>query len=156
VEADRYDGNSDKIFLKRPIMHHGIGYAFGSGGSRHGCSKSISAQEAIKIIQSFQYMYSSQTQAKSLVVIEKDALTIRSKFDFPLDSCGDSASEISASWYPVFLDGVSTAQTYCRDAASRDNERSGYEKVQVASFTSYERALEFAKAIGGRVGKPNE
>ena len=88
--------------------------------------------------------------------IEKDADRLLSKFNFPLNSCGDSPSGNNERWHPVFMDGtflVDAKRLYCKDAVSRGKSRRGFENVQVGSFTSYERASEFAKAVGGRVGK---
>jgi uncharacterized protein YgiM (DUF1202 family) len=75
------------------------------------------------------------------------------QFNFPLASCGDSASEPSETWYSVFIDGgnVDEIRTrYCGDAISA-SRKSGAATIQVASFTSYARALSLAKAIGGVV-----
>lgn len=75
------------------------------------------------------------------------------QFNFPLATCGDSAAEPSETWYSVFVDGGSVDEIrnrYCGDAISA-NRKSGAATVQVASFTSYARALSLAKAIGGVV-----
>ncbi len=76
-----------------------------------------------------------------------------SQFNFPLATCGDQTSEPSETWYSVFLDGgdINDIRTrYCGDALST-SRRSGTPTIQVASFTSYAKALTLAKAIGGVV-----
>jgi uncharacterized protein YgiM (DUF1202 family) len=77
-----------------------------------------------------------------------------SQFAFPLTSCGDRTSEPSGTWYSVFIDGGNVDEIrsrYCGDAISTTREKSGTPTVQVASFTSYAKALSLAKAIGGVV-----
>lgn len=83
---------------------------------------------------------------------ETDAAS--AQFNFPLASCGDRSSEPSETWYSVFVDGGNVddiRSRYCGDAISTTREQSGTATVQVASFTSYSRALSLAKAIGGVV-----
>lgn len=82
-----------------------------------------------------------------------DGSEATTQFNFPLASCGDSASEPSETWYSVFVDGGNVDEIrnrYCGDAISA-SRKSGTATVQVASFTSYARALSLAKAIGGVV-----
>ncbi len=76
------------------------------------------------------------------------------QFTFPMTACGDQSSEPSETWYSVFIDGgnINEVRTrYCGDAISTTRPKSGTATVQVASFTSYARALSLAKAIGGVV-----
>lgn len=76
-----------------------------------------------------------------------------SQFNFPLATCGDQSSEPSETWYSVFIDGgdLNDIRTrYCGDALST-SRRSGTSTIQVASFTSYAKALSLAKAVGGVV-----
>jgi uncharacterized protein YgiM (DUF1202 family) len=76
-----------------------------------------------------------------------------SQFNFPLATCGDQSSEPSETWYSVFVDGGDLndiRSRYCGDALST-RRRSGTPTIQVASFTSYAKALTLAKAIGGVV-----
>jgi serine/threonine protein kinase, bacterial len=71
--------------------------------------------------------------------------------------CGDPTSE-GATWYPVFVNNGDLAEIrrkYCADAFASKRE-DGTPTVQVASFTSQERAAEFAQQVGGQVGKPRE
>ncbi|MUL35263.1 hypothetical protein [Gloeocapsopsis dulcis] len=73
---------------------------------------------------------------------------------FPRKSCGDSFQRQGTYW-PVFIDGgnLSNIRTnLCNDAFSIIRER-GIRSVQLASFTSYERASSFAKQVGGTVGQ---
>ncbi|PPS40248.1 hypothetical protein B1A85_20890 [Chroococcidiopsis sp. TS-821] len=72
---------------------------------------------------------------------------------FPRKSCGDPFQSQGTYW-PVFIDGGNLRQIrthLCNDAFSIVRER-GIKSVQVASFTSYERALSFAQQVGGTVG----
>jgi hypothetical protein len=115
-------------------------------------------QEAVKVVESLQYMDSPQTKAKSLDEIERDARRLVNKFGFPLSSCGDPPSGNTDHWYPVFIDGSRAdygVQEYCKDALVKE-VKGGFGKVQLGSFTSYERASEFAKAVGGRVGETDK
>lgn len=85
---------------------------------------------------------------------ETDTASASTQFNFPLATCGDHASEPSETWYSVFVDGSNVDEIrtrYCGDAISTTREKSGTPTVQVASFTSYARALSLAKAIGGVV-----
>jgi SH3-like domain-containing protein len=75
-------------------------------------------------------------------------------FTFPMATCGDQASQPSDTWYSVFIDNGNINEIrsrYCGDAISTTHEKSGTPTVQVASFTSYARALALAKVIGGVV-----
>ncbi|WNZ21935.1 SH3 domain-containing protein [Leptolyngbya sp. NK1-12] len=77
-----------------------------------------------------------------------------SQFAFPLPTCGDRTSEPSGTWYSVFVDGGNIEEIrsqYCGDAISATRDKSGIPTVQVASFTSYAKALSLAKAVGGVV-----
>jgi len=154
---DKESNLSSIQFRDAPIVRSGRGYFFNSSGG--GKCISINLQEAVKVVESLQYMDSPQTIAKPLDEIEKDADRLVNKFNFPLDSCGDPPSGSNDRWYPVFMDEVVVLngiarQDYCKDAVIK--EKIGeFAKVQVGSFTSYERASEFAKAVGGRVGEPD-
>ncbi|MCU0526771.1 MAG: SH3 domain-containing protein [Elainella sp. Prado103] len=75
-------------------------------------------------------------------------------FSFPMAACGDRSSQPSETWYSVFIDGGNIDEIrsrYCGDAISATRQSSNTATVQVASFTSYARALSLAKAIGGVV-----
>jgi hypothetical protein len=79
-----------------------------------------------------------------------------SEFNFPKASCGDKPIEGENTWYPVFVDGgdLNTIRNqFCADAVSTVRENSQVKSVQLASFTTYDKALEFAKAVGGEVGQ---
>jgi uncharacterized protein YgiM (DUF1202 family) len=76
------------------------------------------------------------------------------QFNFPLATCGEQSSEPSATWYTVYIDNGDASQVrsrYCGDAISTTRAKSGTPTVQVASFTSYAKALTLAKAVGGVV-----
>lgn len=80
-----------------------------------------------------------------------------SSFNFPQASCGDKPTGADDTWYPVFVDGgdLETIRSrFCADAVSTVREDSQVKSVQLASFTSYDKAVEFAQAVGGEVGKP--
>jgi hypothetical protein len=79
-----------------------------------------------------------------------------SEFNFPKASCGDKPIKGENTWYPVFVDGgdLNTIRNqFCADAVSTVRESSKVKSVQLASFTTYNKALEFAKAVGGEVGQ---
>jgi hypothetical protein len=80
-----------------------------------------------------------------------------SSFRFPQSSCGDKPKGENDTWYPVFIDGAdleSIRANYCADAVATTRKDTGVETVQLASLTSYERALELAKTVNGDVGEP--
>jgi serine/threonine protein kinase, bacterial len=71
--------------------------------------------------------------------------------------CGDPPGSGDV-WYPVFVNNGDLSEIrrkYCRDAFASKRE-DGTPTVQVASFTSEERAAEFAQTVGGEVGKPRD
>jgi uncharacterized protein YgiM (DUF1202 family) len=73
---------------------------------------------------------------------------------FPQVTCGEEASTPSENWYPVFIDGAELSairSQYCGNAISEVRSKTGAPTVQVASFTSYEKAKKFAAAVGGEV-----
>jgi uncharacterized protein YgiM (DUF1202 family) len=73
---------------------------------------------------------------------------------FPQATCGEEASTPSENWYPVFIDGAELTairSQYCGNAISEVRSKTGVPTVQVASFTSYEKAKKFAAAVGGEV-----
>ncbi|MBF1999867.1 MAG: SH3 domain-containing protein [Synechococcales cyanobacterium M58_A2018_015] len=75
-------------------------------------------------------------------------------FQFPQASCGDQSSESGGVWYAVVLEGTTVEEVrsrYCGDAISTTRADSGTPTVQVASFTSYARALSLAQLVGGTV-----
>ena len=90
------------------------------------------------------------------------------KVSFPQDSCGDklpnSHTSLPLNLYPVYVkyteSNLETIKSeFCKDALQKTRE-TGEKSVQVASFTSNERAQEFKsfmiKKLGsGDVGKPN-
>jgi hypothetical protein len=78
-------------------------------------------------------------------------------FNFPKAGCGDKPSGEKDTWYPVFVDGgdlETIRHNFCADATSTVRKDSQVQSVQLASFTSRDRAIEFAKAVGGDVGQP--
>jgi uncharacterized protein YgiM (DUF1202 family) len=75
-------------------------------------------------------------------------------FSLPQARCGEEASTPSTNWYPVFIDGAelkAIRSQYCGNAVSEVRSKTGAPTVQVASFTSYEKAKKFAEAVGGEV-----
>lgn len=79
------------------------------------------------------------------------------KFNFPQNSCGDKLIGGNTTWYAVFIDEGDLSDIhnkYCADAVSIIRQKTGKLAVQLASFTKYDRALEFAQAVGGEVGHP--
>jgi hypothetical protein len=68
-----------------------------------------------------------------------------------LDSCGDQSSS-SDDWYPVYIPNSPenlryVRYYYCRDAIPRYRIDKGVKSIQVASFTSRDRAAEFAQQL---------
>lgn len=78
-----------------------------------------------------------------------------SNLSFPRASCGDPFHRSNTYW-PVFIDGGNITKiktNLCKDAFATVRKDTGIKSVQLASFTSYDRALSFAKQIGGTVGQ---
>jgi uncharacterized protein YgiM (DUF1202 family) len=85
----------------------------------------------------------------------KAAAVAAGEFKFPQATCGEEASTPSENWYPVYIDGAELSairSQYCGNAISEVRSKTGAPTVQVASFTSYEKAKQFATAVGGEVG----
>ncbi len=82
----------------------------------------------------------------------------QNSFNFPKATCGDKLTGDNDTWYPVFVDGgdlETLRHNFCADAKSTVRKDSKVQSVQLASFTSREQAIEFAKAVGGDVGQPS-
>ncbi len=80
--------------------------------------------------------------------------TAAGELTFPQATCGEEASTPSENWYPVFIDGAELSairSQYCGNAISEVRSKTGVPTIQVASFTSYEKAKKFAAAVGGEV-----
>ncbi len=76
-------------------------------------------------------------------------------FNLPMPSCGDALGA-GSTWFPVFIDNGDLDEIrsyYCNDARPTTREDTGVPAVQVASFSSYEKAAAFAQAIDGEVGQ---
>jgi serine/threonine protein kinase, bacterial len=68
-------------------------------------------------------------------------------------TCGDPGGT-GDTWYPVFINQGNLEQVrsqYCQDAIAKTRD-DGTPAVQVASFTSREKAESFAQKVGGEVG----
>ena len=77
-------------------------------------------------------------------------------FGFPKASCGDEASEESDTWWRVYIDSGDLDEIrrrYCKDAFKTVRKDTDAATIQVASFTSLERAKVFAKEVGGEVSQ---
>lgn len=73
---------------------------------------------------------------------------------FPQRSCGDPYKSNGTYW-PVFIDGGDLNRirsSFCNDAFAITRSQ-GIRSVQLASFTSYQRASSFARQVGGTVGE---
>lgn len=71
------------------------------------------------------------------------------------ETCGDPGGS-GQNWYPVFIDNGNLGQVrqqYCQDAIAKTRDN-GTPSIQVASFTSRQRAADFADRVGGDVGEP--
>lgn len=82
---------------------------------------------------------------------------VSSNRSFPHKTCGDPFKS-SGTYYPVFIDGGNVSKiraTLCKDAFAVVRANTGVNSVQLASFTSYERASSFAKQVGATVGQPS-
>ncbi|MBD3880318.1 SH3 domain-containing protein [Phormidium tenue FACHB-886] len=98
----------------------------------------------------------SSSASPSAVSSSTDDLpsTTASEFSFPQPTCGDQATTPSENWYSVYIDNgslESIRSKYCGDAVSTIRDKTGAPSVQVASFTSYGKAQQFATAVGGEV-----
>jgi len=95
---------------------------------------------------------SAKAPAKTTGATEEK--TAAGELTFPQATCGEEASTPSENWYPVFIDGAELSairSQYCGNAISEVRSKTGAPTVQVASFTSYEKAKKFAAAVGGEV-----
>ncbi|MBD1850258.1 SH3 domain-containing protein [Leptolyngbya sp. FACHB-711] len=76
------------------------------------------------------------------------------EFSFPQASCSDRETTPTSTWYPVVIKGGNLDEIrakYCQDAIGTIQAITGEPTVQVASFTSYEKAQQFAQLVGGTV-----
>ncbi len=99
----------------------------------------------------------NNTPEQTLLTSPSSMLSANSKPSFPKASCGERSDNSTEIWYPVFVDGGNLdyiRSKLCNDAFSTFRRKTGKPTVQVASFTNYNRALEFAEAVGGEVGSP--
>ncbi len=74
---------------------------------------------------------------------------------FPMESCGDGSDPNATTWYPVIVRHLNLEQVasrFCQDAFAIDLGK-GIEGVQLASFSSLERAENFAQFVGGEIGE---
>lgn len=97
---------------------------------------------------------SSNTRLSSNTPKPNIATATRNR-SFPRASCGDPFQSSGIYW-PVFIDGGNISRiraNFCNDAFTTVRSDTGVRSVQLASFTSYERALSFAKQVGGTVGQ---
>ncbi|HEY9779521.1 MAG TPA: hypothetical protein V6D09_05215 [Leptolyngbyaceae cyanobacterium] len=127
-------------------------FVLGIGGIRSNSSEhsSKSTANSTPLITPSSSEFQADQSAKSLPLATNG-------FTFPQTSCGDKATGGNDTWYPVFIDGGDLSDIrsrYCADAASTIRQKTGKSAVQLASFTNYNRALEFAQAVGGEVGQP--
>jgi hypothetical protein len=83
------------------------------------------------------------------------------KVSFPKESCGDELPKTTNSYpvsvYPVFIKYTeinwnTIKSNYCKDALLTEREGNGEKAVQVASFTSKERAQEFKDFMVRKLG----
>lgn len=96
-----------------------------------------------------------QNSNNNLGVLSAD--NIFKNTDFPLDSCGDSLptnpQEFPASFYPVYVSMTDEnlnkiTRSFCRDAYSMTRKDAGKKAIQVASFTSLDKADDFQQYLG--------
>ncbi|HLO86186.1 MAG TPA: hypothetical protein VK203_14415 [Nostocaceae cyanobacterium] len=101
----------------------------------------------------------------------KSRVTEQNEFDsvsFPQESCGEKLPNdpkaYPIKYYPVFIDYSddnlqSIKSKYCKDARKKLRKTTGKDAIQVASFSSIERAKKFSKFMSeklgsGEVGEP--
>jgi len=107
-----------------------------------------------EVCNSTKYQSASQEQSSTQASQEPPRRN-RYTWDFPLESCGDKSSS-NGSWWPVFINNgnLNTLRNkYCGDAISVYRENIGVPAVQLASFSSYEKAAAFSVIVGGEVGE---
>ena len=78
-------------------------------------------------------------------------------FQFPQSICGDKPTGANNTWYPVFINGGDVGKLraqFCADSITTTRKDTGVRSVQLASFTSRQRADTFAQRVGGEVGAP--
>jgi uncharacterized protein YgiM (DUF1202 family) len=94
------------------------------------------------------------SRARTDLSAQKNAPVSPSEFTFPQVACGDRTGALNQTSYPVYIEGANLdniRKKYCGDAVSATREKTGKSAVQVASFSSYEKAQRFAKIVGGQV-----
>jgi hypothetical protein len=88
--------------------------------------------------------------------------------NFPKSTCGDplptNPNDYPVDFYPVFVPGNESnlqlaRSRFCRDALLRKRKDTGIRAIQVASFTSQQRAIEFRNILnsefrGADIGPP--
>ena len=100
---------------------------------------------------------SSPSEPQGLKQKQFESRAINDLPSVPKDTCGDPYDPSASAWYPVFLDGANVdaiRSNLCQDATKLIRKDTGKLSVQVASFTSREKALAYAKFVNGSVGEP--
>lgn len=91
-----------------------------------------------------------------VILGDSDNLPSANRFNFPMDTCGDTHRNAS-TWYPVYVNYSESnlrliRSQYCRDAIRNRREGSKLHSIQVASFIDREDAIRFAELMKEKVG----
>jgi hypothetical protein len=148
---------AQKWYQKKVFIFPAAGLLIASASFAAGQITSSKQTTTNPIVNKTEQSPSKLSPNKSVDAFDEESTEIASSFSFPQASCGDKLTGGGDTWYPVFIDGSNIGEIrtkYCADAVATKRKDTGVETVQLASFTSRERALEFAKAVGGDVGEP--
>jgi hypothetical protein len=148
---------TQKWYQKKVLIFPAVGLLIASASFAAGQITSSKQTITNSIVNKTEQSPSKLPPNKSVDVFDEEPITIASSFSFPQNSCGDKSTGSEGTWYPVFIDGAGIEDVrvkYCADAVATNRKDTGVKTVQLASFANRERALEFAKAVGGDVGKP--
>lgn len=108
-------------------------------------------------LEDYKKALAESRNSPSQVLDSDEAVSEAPSLKFPQATCGDNSSTSNKVWYPVFIDGgnlQNVQRQYCNDAIATTRKDTGVATVQLASFDSRDKALAFAKQVGGEVGEP--
>jgi hypothetical protein len=148
---------TQKWYQRKVLILPAVGLLIASASFAAGQITSSKQTITNPVVNKTEQLPSNLSSNKSVDAFDEEQVTIPSSFSFPYTSCGDKPTGNEDAWHPVFIDGAGIEDVrakYCADAVATKRKDTSVETVQVASFTSRERALEFAKAVGGDVGEP--
>ncbi|WP_293354891.1 MULTISPECIES: hypothetical protein [unclassified Microcoleus] len=138
---DRFIKDNNEYIFQSPSMNY------------VGKNQAISMNEAVKIVESLQYLTPESTA--SLPTNSFDSNT------FPKPSCGDlsltNSTTDTVKFYRVFVDYSdrnlqAVKANYCGDAFPKNRKDNGNKVIQVASFADEQRANQFKKFLTKEFG----